>query len=189
MPLVTVEVLDAGCCGLAGSFGFDADHETVSRKIGEDLWLPKLRAALAAGAGAAGAPAEKAAAAGESYLVVDGFSCHTQLEHLGPDLLARYERWPRSSVSGQHRTQADWPGADWPTLGGPPSAGLRRRTYAWWYGHGGSRGAGPALRPRRRNRPAPVRTPASSEHRRGPYSADAGPTRPTSARKTRRAGS
>ena len=32
----TVDVLDAGCCGLAGSFGFDAGHEAVSRQIGED---------------------------------------------------------------------------------------------------------------------------------------------------------
>ncbi|MCL6091333.1 MAG: FAD-binding oxidoreductase [Actinobacteria bacterium] len=38
-----VEVLDAGCCGLAGSFGFDARTEALSRKIGEEFWLPKLR--------------------------------------------------------------------------------------------------------------------------------------------------
>jgi Fe-S oxidoreductase len=70
-----VEVLDAGCCGLAGSFGFDAHHEPVSRTIGEDLWLPKVRAALGNGDGR------------RAQLVVDGFSCHTQLEHLGPELL------------------------------------------------------------------------------------------------------
>ena len=46
-----VEVLDAGCCGLAGSFGFNARHEPVSRTIGEDLWLPKVRAALGHGQG------------------------------------------------------------------------------------------------------------------------------------------
>ena len=69
-----VEVLDAGCCGLAGSFGFDAHHEPVSRTIGEDLWLPKLRQSLGDGG---------------TRLVVDGFSCHTQLEHLAPELLAR----------------------------------------------------------------------------------------------------
>ena len=69
-----VELLDAGCCGLAGSFGFNARHEPVSRTIGEDLWLPKVRAALGDGDDP---PAQ---------LVVDGFSCHTQLEHLGPEL-------------------------------------------------------------------------------------------------------
>ena len=66
-----VEVLDGGCCGLAGSFGFDARTEPLSRKIGEEIWLPKVRDRLA-GEG--------------SVLVCDGFSCRTQLEHLGPDL-------------------------------------------------------------------------------------------------------
>lgn len=77
-----VEVLDAGCCGLAGSFGFNARHEPVSRKIGEDLWLPKLRGSLGSGGG------------NDSCLVIDGFSCRTQLEHLGPDLAARATTLP-----------------------------------------------------------------------------------------------
>jgi FAD/FMN-containing dehydrogenase/Fe-S oxidoreductase len=77
-----VEILDAGCCGLAGSFGFNARHEPVSRTIGEDLWLPRARAALGNGDGP---PAQ---------FVVDGFSCHTQLEHLGPDLLSRVTTLP-----------------------------------------------------------------------------------------------
>jgi FAD/FMN-containing dehydrogenase/Fe-S oxidoreductase len=72
-----VELLDAGCCGLAGSFGFNTRHEPVSRTIGEDLWLPKVRAALGTGDDPG------------AQLVVDGFSCHTQLEHLGPELLGR----------------------------------------------------------------------------------------------------
>ena len=71
------EVADAGCCGLAGSFGFNARHEPVSRTIGADIWLPQLREACA---GRAGEPA--------AQLVVDGFSCRAQLEHLGPDLAA-----------------------------------------------------------------------------------------------------
>jgi FAD/FMN-containing dehydrogenase/Fe-S oxidoreductase len=74
-----VDVLDAGCCGLAGSFGFRAEHEPLSRTIGEDQWLPQVRLGLAA-AGAA-----STAASGDAELVVDGFSCATQLEHLdGP---------------------------------------------------------------------------------------------------------
>jgi Fe-S oxidoreductase len=92
-----VEVLDAGCCGLAGSFGFDARHEPVSRTIGEDLWLPKVRAALGQGDGAV------------AQLVVDGFSCHTQLEHLGPDLLPRATTIPalvRSHQAGPKRPVA-----------------------------------------------------------------------------------
>jgi Fe-S oxidoreductase len=64
-----VEVLDAGCCGLAGSFGFTAAHESVSRTIGEDQWLPKIAAALWDGQG-------------RSRVVIDGFSCATQYRHL-----------------------------------------------------------------------------------------------------------
>ncbi len=84
------EVLDAGCCGLAGSFGFNAHHEKVSRRIGEDLWLPKLRSKLSgdAGAEAGGGNSAQDQGGGRTYLVVDGFSCHTQLEHLAPDLLS-----------------------------------------------------------------------------------------------------
>jgi Fe-S oxidoreductase len=78
-----VEVLDAGCCGLAGSFGFNARHEPVSRTIGQDLWLPKVRRALEEGDGR-----------GDAHLVVDGFSCHVQLEHLGPELLAKATTLP-----------------------------------------------------------------------------------------------
>ncbi|HMK96477.1 MAG TPA: hypothetical protein VK425_02960, partial [Acidimicrobiales bacterium] len=77
-----VELLDAGCCGLAGSFGFNAHHERVSRHIGEDLWLPKVRAALG---GAGLTPAE---------LVADGFSCQAQVSHLSPDIMARVTDLP-----------------------------------------------------------------------------------------------
>jgi Fe-S oxidoreductase len=62
------EILDAGCCGLAGSFGYRAEHEPLSRKIGEEQWLPKVRTALGTGEDAA--------------VLVDGFSCVMQLDQL-----------------------------------------------------------------------------------------------------------
>ncbi|HZP54044.1 FAD-binding and (Fe-S)-binding domain-containing protein [Actinocrinis sp.] len=62
-----VSVLDAGCCGLAGSFGFSAQHEPVSRAIGAEQWLPRLRDATQ-----------------DRTLVIDGFSCATQYAHLAP---------------------------------------------------------------------------------------------------------
>ncbi|RHW24945.1 FAD-binding oxidoreductase [Nocardioides immobilis] len=63
-----VRVADAGCCGLAGSFGYTAAHAQVSRSIGEHQWLPALEDTLAGGT-----------------LVVDGFSCVLQATHLsGP---------------------------------------------------------------------------------------------------------
>ena len=57
------EVLDAGCCGMAGSFGFAADHYDVSMRVGERALLPAVRN-LAPG----------------QILLTDGFSCREQIE-------------------------------------------------------------------------------------------------------------
>jgi Fe-S oxidoreductase len=43
IPGATVVDLDAGCCGMAGSFGYSADHFDVSRAIGERRLLPAVR--------------------------------------------------------------------------------------------------------------------------------------------------
>ena len=60
-------ILDAGCCGLAGSFGYRAEHEPVSRTDRRGAVAAQGRAAL----GETGEP-----------LVVDGFSCEMQLDQL-----------------------------------------------------------------------------------------------------------
>src|SRR5436190_8675483 len=57
------EVLDSGCCGMAGSFGFEADKYDISVAIGERRLLPAAREAPA-----------------DSLIVADGFSCRTQIE-------------------------------------------------------------------------------------------------------------
>jgi FAD/FMN-containing dehydrogenase/Fe-S oxidoreductase len=57
-----VEVLDAGCCGMAGAFGFEAEHYEVSMAVGERALLPAVRAAP------------------EAIVIADGFSCRTQIE-------------------------------------------------------------------------------------------------------------
>jgi Fe-S oxidoreductase len=59
------EVLDSGCCGLAGSFGFEKDHDEISREIGEQRLMPMVREAPE-----------------EAILIADGFSCKTQIEQL-----------------------------------------------------------------------------------------------------------
>ncbi len=61
-----LEVLDAGCCGLAGSFGYSHEHEAISRRIGEEQWLPRVEVALRP----------------DDVLVIDGYSCMMQLSHL-----------------------------------------------------------------------------------------------------------
>jgi FAD/FMN-containing dehydrogenase/Fe-S oxidoreductase len=75
-----VTLLDAGCCGLAGSFGFDAGHEALSRRIGVEQWLPAVHAAIGKDQNTAGdqAPAKSQ----DSILIIDGFSCATQYKHL-----------------------------------------------------------------------------------------------------------
>jgi FAD/FMN-containing dehydrogenase/Fe-S oxidoreductase len=57
-----VTVLDSGCCGMAGAFGFEADHYDVSMKIGERVLFPTVRRAP-----------------DDALLVADGFSCRTQI--------------------------------------------------------------------------------------------------------------
>jgi len=59
------EVLDSGCCGMAGSFGFEHDHYDISRAIGERRLLPAAREAPK-----------------DALLIADGFSCKTQVEQL-----------------------------------------------------------------------------------------------------------
>jgi Fe-S oxidoreductase len=57
-----VELLDSGCCGMAGSFGFEAAHYDVSMKVGEQVLLPAVRSAPR-----------------DAIIVADGFSCRTQI--------------------------------------------------------------------------------------------------------------
>src|ERR1051325_450102 len=45
IPELTVETFESTCCGMAGSFGFEAEHYEVSLRIGELGVLPKMRAA------------------------------------------------------------------------------------------------------------------------------------------------
>jgi FAD/FMN-containing dehydrogenase/Fe-S oxidoreductase len=59
------EVLETGCCGLAGSFGYEAgERYEVSVKAGEQMLLPRVRDASP-----------------HTLIVTDGFSCRSQIEH------------------------------------------------------------------------------------------------------------
>jgi FAD/FMN-containing dehydrogenase/Fe-S oxidoreductase len=59
------QVLDAGCCGMAGAFGFEAEHYEVSRACAERALLPAVRAAGA-----------------DTLILADGFSCREQIAQL-----------------------------------------------------------------------------------------------------------
>jgi Fe-S oxidoreductase len=64
VPGWDVQVLDAGCCGMAGSFGYEADHYDVSAQIAELQLLPALRAAP------------------EAVIAATGTSCRHQIRDL-----------------------------------------------------------------------------------------------------------
>lgn len=62
---IEAEVLDSGCCGMAGSFGFEKNKYEVSVKCGELVLLPKVRDARP-----------------HDLIVASGFSCQEQIEQL-----------------------------------------------------------------------------------------------------------
>jgi Fe-S oxidoreductase len=62
----TVEMIEAGCCGMAGPFGFEADKFEVSKTIANQALLPAVQAADA-----------------RTIVVADGFSCREQIAQLG----------------------------------------------------------------------------------------------------------
>jgi len=64
IPGATVVDLDAGCCGMAGSFGYSRNHYDVSKAIGERKLLPAARSLGA-----------------NDVLVAAGTSCREQVAH------------------------------------------------------------------------------------------------------------
>ncbi len=60
----TVELIDAGCCGMAGSFGFEKEHYDISMAIGNDRLFPSI------------------SNKGQEWdIAVTGISCRQQIEH------------------------------------------------------------------------------------------------------------
>jgi len=60
---VEYQVIDSGCCGMAGSFGFERRHYDVSQAIGEQRLMPALRSSSS-----------------DTLVIADGFSCREQIE-------------------------------------------------------------------------------------------------------------
>jgi Fe-S oxidoreductase len=42
-----VEMVEAGCCGMAGAFGYEAEHYNLSMKVGEMALFPAIRSVKA----------------------------------------------------------------------------------------------------------------------------------------------
>ena len=54
--------LDSGCCGMAGSFGFNPEHIEISKAVGELVLLPAVRRQSA-----------------DTVILTNGFSCREQI--------------------------------------------------------------------------------------------------------------
>src|SRR4051812_22601604 len=64
VPGLKTTTVETSCCGMAGSFGYEAEHYDVSMKMAELALLPKVRSASR-----------------ETLVVADGTSCRHQIGH------------------------------------------------------------------------------------------------------------
>jgi Fe-S oxidoreductase len=64
LPGATHEVVPSGCCGMAGSFGYEAEHYVFSLRIGETTLFPHLRDLPSA-----------------TQVITNGTSCRQQIHH------------------------------------------------------------------------------------------------------------
>ncbi len=62
IPELQTELIESSCCGMAGSFGYDAEHYDVSMQMAEAALLPKVREA-----------------AKDTLIIADGTSCRHQI--------------------------------------------------------------------------------------------------------------
>jgi len=67
-PGLTADAPDAGCCGMAGAFGYGADRFDVSRAIADRVLLPAIRNSSP-----------------DTLIVADGFACRMQIRNFCPD--------------------------------------------------------------------------------------------------------
>ena len=64
VPGYRARLIDSGCCGMAGSFGFEAEHYTISREMGAYRLFPAVEGAEAS-----------------TRIAVTGVSCRQQIDH------------------------------------------------------------------------------------------------------------
>lgn len=93
VPGLAVETIETSCCGMAGSFGYQAETLSVSRAMGEQALLPAVRAEPAA-----------------SLIVADGTSCRHQIgDHTGRAPLHVAQVLAQSHVAARRVTASSAP--------------------------------------------------------------------------------
>ena len=106
------EILDSGCCGMAGIFGFEKAHYDVSIKCGERVLLPAVRNASK-----------------DTLIIADGFSCREQIAqttdrqalHMAQviQMAMRGERGERGEHEGDSGASREYPEAEYITQAAP----------------------------------------------------------------------
>jgi Fe-S oxidoreductase len=87
IPGVRFEMIDASCCGMAGSFGIEAEHADTAQAMAQQALVPALRAQP------------------EAKVVANGFSCRQQISetaersaiHLAQLIRSRLANKPKNS--------------------------------------------------------------------------------------------
>jgi len=91
------QFLDDGCCGMAGSFGFEPHKHGLSMQVGELGVLPKVRDA-----------------ARDTLIVADGFSCKTQIaQSTNRQALHLAQILQMAAKEGVQGTPGDYPERQW----------------------------------------------------------------------------
>jgi len=63
IPGANPQLIESSCCGMAGSFGYESDHQQISMQMAELDLLPRIRAVP------------------DAIVVADGTSCRHQIMH------------------------------------------------------------------------------------------------------------
>lgn len=87
------KILDSGCCGMAGAFGFEKDHYNVSIRVGEHALLPHIRDASK-----------------DTLIIANGFSCREQISQTTD----RHALHLAQVIQMAMREGPDGPGGDYP---------------------------------------------------------------------------
>ncbi|HET7808826.1 MAG TPA: FAD-linked oxidase C-terminal domain-containing protein [Gaiellaceae bacterium] len=102
-----VEELDAGCCGMAGGWGYEEGHYDVSIACGERVLLPSVREAPR-----------------DALIVADGFSCRSQIEQAQTGRRALHSA---QVLALARQFGPEGPAEPYPERAAPPRPAGRRR--------------------------------------------------------------
>jgi len=127
---VDCTVPDSGCCGMAGSFGYEEDHYQVGLDCGERVLLPAVRSAPQ-----------------DQLIITDGFSCREMIVQETDRRALHFAQVLQMGLhDGPNGPSGAFPERHYPAAESTPkvplglvaSAALATGAALWWSGHGKS---------------------------------------------------